>query len=988
MIKKISRIAFLICISCGIVCAQSTIKGKVVDEKGENLIGVIVMLKSSSSVATSTDIDGNYILKLASQTVQVVSVSYIGYQTIIDTLFLKKAEERTKNYILTPLSFEIQDVQVLGRAKKSDDKYMESIKAKSVSTIDFISSATMKRTGDANISAAVGRVAGVSSNGAFITVRGIGDRYIKTTINGMRIPTLDPFTNNIKLDLFPSSLVDNIILTKTPSADLSGDWAGAYISIETKDYPDKLMVNVETSWGYNNQTSFKDVLTSQDRSSTDWLGYDGGKHSREYDNQSFVKVNTSPSPYDQYIALGLGDYFKSLGVNNTNWVQNADLYNKLGLIELGLLDKANINNNDAVIKAQAAFQKQDYNKAYDIINKSAVNSNMTLPKDWTPKFFKAPLNNSQSLSIGNQTLLFGKTFGYLVGFKYSSSVLYDPKSTGFTTDQASTVLSGSAINQQVSRETNGWSGLIDLAYEFNHNNKLVLMFMPNFIGVNNVRGVSKIDTIGSGLDILNSTRIFYEERKQLVYQIKSENLIPGPNIKITTNVSYTDGSSLAPDLINSYYNPDNLSDQTMAGGSRIYRLLSEKLFDSKTQIEIPIFKNSELSKKLIFGGNYQRTDRDNQQYQYVIKQPGTPFYKYSFSIDSARNADGTYEHILDKWYDKDPSVENHTMGYSIIQGGFAMFDFMMTNTLRISGGMRIEHATMLADVYYYDSLKLAANDTRRGAVGMASVIPGLLDKTDYLPSIALIYKIVKTTTTPLNLKLNFAQTIARPSLRELTGTSNTDYELNQNVTGVPTLQEAHIDNYDARLEYSQSGDNVSLNLFAKEFTHNIYMEQKPNVGYLWDNDSNKVFLEGIEIEGKKSISKHFECRANVTFTKSKLKAGSIPLYGQAPYIVNGMITYTSDSLKLNISLMYNVQGARLYAHGMGLPDTYECPRNLLDFKVAKTFGKHFTASITIKDILNSPVVFRFRDQTNGNWQNDFNTYHWGTTYNFALAYKL
>lgn len=92
----------------------------------------------------------------------------------------------------------------------------------------------MKRTGDNNITAAVARVSGVSTNGGFITVRGIGDRYVKTTINGSRIPTLDPFTNNIKLDLFPASLVDNVIITKTASPDLPGDWAGAYLSVETK----------------------------------------------------------------------------------------------------------------------------------------------------------------------------------------------------------------------------------------------------------------------------------------------------------------------------------------------------------------------------------------------------------------------------------------------------------------------------------------------------------------------------------------------------------------------------------------------------------------------------------------------------------------------------------------------------------------------------------------------------------------------------------
>ena len=152
---------------------------------------------------------------------------------------------------------------------------MENVKINSATTIDYVSSETMKKTGDANVTAAVARVSGVSTNGGMITVRGIGDRYVKTTLNGSRIPTLDPLTNNIKLDIFPSSLVDNIIITKTASPDLPGDFSGAYLSVETKDYPEKLEVNVESQFGYNDQTSFKEIISSQ-RSKTDWLGFDNG----------------------------------------------------------------------------------------------------------------------------------------------------------------------------------------------------------------------------------------------------------------------------------------------------------------------------------------------------------------------------------------------------------------------------------------------------------------------------------------------------------------------------------------------------------------------------------------------------------------------------------------------------------------------------------------------------------------------------------------
>ncbi len=1004
---------FILLFGIQLAFGQGIVRAKVVDENGESLIGVIVTLKSNNLVATNTDIDGNFTLRLLVPSPQIICLKFISYQPIEDTLYMKNGEVVDRKYIMKPLSTQLQDVTVVGRTKKSDDKYMESVKAKSVSTIDFISSATMRRVGDASVVAAVGRVAGVSSNGSFITVRGIGDRYVKTTINGLRIPTLDPFTNNIKLDMFPSSLIDNIVLTKTASADLPGDWAGAYLSVETKDYPDKLSVNVETQVGYNNQSTWKNVLSSQ-RSSTDWLGYDNGF--RDYNHHSFSQANIDPSLYDEFVALGFGDYFKSMGVSSTEkWNQSSDSYYKLGLIELGLLDKASMNDGAAYKAAKTQFEKQYSNAAFDIINEKASESGQAFPNSWKSMKRKAPLNTSQSFSIGNKTIFCKRTLGYFIGFKYSNAIQYDPNSYQYKVtainDKGKAVYD--SLNQKVSKETSGWSGLFSLHYKFSKDHDVSLLFMPNITGVNNVKDITTNTYIQNNqIESTYSTSIFYEERKQMIYQLKTDHFFPAPQLKINVSVSYTKGESAAPDFKNSSFQLDSLGNKTNINGSnRYFRYLKENTIDNKIDCEMPLVKDSELSRKIKFGAMYQYNNRTSDQYSYYnrrsplsIQLPNAdPSSLDNYQITSIL-VDGIERHTMAMFYERLESPTNHSIGNSEIKAGYAMLDYATTQRLRFLGGLRTEHATIYTDVALYDSLHLSADDGRRQSSQTQINKPGKLNKTSILPSVACTYKLINDEKAPMNLKFNFSQTVARPSIRELSDVSVYDYELKKDVTGNPNLKMVQINNYDLRLEYySKSGQNISLNVFYKDFKNHIELVDFDAFGYIWINNTKKSWLKGFEVEGKKTINKKIELRANMTvvnsqstFIKSFMRNDgsfvigdtvSRTMFGQAPYIFNGIVSYTSDSLNMTLSLSYNVQGSRLVITGSyGLPDVYERPRHMLDAKITKNFGKHFTLGCTIKDILNAAVTRSYK--LNDNWIKNYDIYHYGTSYNVSLAYKL
>ena len=255
------------------------------------------------------------------------------------------------------------------------------------------------------------------------------------------------------------------------------------------------------------------------------------------------------------------------------------------------------------------------------------------------------------------------------------------------------------------------------------------------------------------------------------------------------------------------------------------------------------------------------------------------------------------------------------------------------------------------------------------------------------------------------MRLNFSQTVARPSTREVNDAAVFDNEFRTLIYGNSDLKIVHIQNYDFRAEsYFKNKDNASVSFFYKNFRNHIEMGFGSS-GVTWEN-IDKSSVIGVELEGKKSIGKCFELRANATFVKSNsvfvrkdlqiidgvkvytpIDTINRPMFGQAPYIINAIASYKNDSIGLVATISYNIQGARLVITGVvkGRPDIYEMPRNMLDFKVSKTLGKHFTASLTMRDLLNTRVrrAYRLPDE----WK-DFDNFRYGTNFILGVTYKL
>ena len=142
--------------------------------------------------------------------------------------------------------------------------------------LSVITSEDLKRSGDSNAADALARVSGLSLvGGKFVYVRGLGERYSAAVLNGSALPSPEPLQRVVPLDLFPSSIIDSVVVQKTYSARYPGEFGGGIIDLKTVAVPDEPFLSVTLGSGGNSATTWKSGLTYFG-SETDILGYDNG----------------------------------------------------------------------------------------------------------------------------------------------------------------------------------------------------------------------------------------------------------------------------------------------------------------------------------------------------------------------------------------------------------------------------------------------------------------------------------------------------------------------------------------------------------------------------------------------------------------------------------------------------------------------------------------------------------------------------------------
>ena len=252
--KNIATLIFLL-ISIS-VFSQSKIVGTVSDStSNESLIGATVFIPQYN-IGASTDIDGKFELSVKPGT-YTIEVRYITYRNYKQTISIQSGETKSLEVKMKADVTELTAINIVSSINKDSQAELIQTQKNSATVVDGTTAESFKKTPDSKASDVIKRISGASiQDNKFIVIRGLNDRYNFGLINGSPLPSSESDKRAFSFDIFPSNMVDNIMINKTATPDLPGEFAGGVITINTIDPKDENYQSIQIGQSYNSLTTF------------------------------------------------------------------------------------------------------------------------------------------------------------------------------------------------------------------------------------------------------------------------------------------------------------------------------------------------------------------------------------------------------------------------------------------------------------------------------------------------------------------------------------------------------------------------------------------------------------------------------------------------------------------------------------------------------------------------------------------------------------
>ncbi|WP_445725514.1 carboxypeptidase-like regulatory domain-containing protein [Flavobacterium sp.] len=349
---------------------NGTVTGTILDKEFDNepLPFANIVIKGTKQ-GTSTDENGKYSISLKPGNYTIV-IGYLGYETKEIPFTIKANEKKVINYTLEASGVQLQDIEIVHIVSKEKESALLQEQQKAVEIKQSIGAEEISKKGISDVAAAVAKTSGISKQegSSDIYVRGLGDRYNSTTLNGLPLPSNNPSTKNISLDIFSTDIVEFIGIDKTYNYKNYGDFAGANVDIVSKTYRGSGMVEVGTGTGFNSNAISQNKFYLQD-----------GPNFHGFSNEPMPN-----NPLAGYNFTTSWDKQATTPVNGSFYLRGGDSYGIGSNGKLSFFVNASFDNGFTYkegvrrgsVNTQAIAVKDFYRKAYEYSTGSNAMANV------------------------------------------------------------------------------------------------------------------------------------------------------------------------------------------------------------------------------------------------------------------------------------------------------------------------------------------------------------------------------------------------------------------------------------------------------------------------------------------------------------------------------------------------------------------------------------------------------------------------------------
>ncbi len=903
-------LSLLVFLQVAAYAQTGTLKGIASDStNSEALIGAVVSVVDNNAIGGVTDIDGSFVISNIPAGTYSFKISYLGYvDQVINNVVIKAGETTDLGKVtMAEESTGHTTVTVIGtRQTNTETAVIQEIK-ESEQVVSGISSEQISKSQDRDAAQVISRVPGVTVvDNKFVMVRGLNQRYNAIMLNGVNAPSTEVDSRAFAFDIIPSGMLDRMLVFKSGAPELMGDMSGSLIKVYTKNIVNDNFNAVSVSVGVRPGTTFTSRQV-QTTSTGELFGFGGSSRALPSSFPSSLK-----SPDIIYDPIAQEKASKSV-------------------------------KNDWNLKSKSVGP--DLRFGVDIGRKYAIGSKR--------------LSSILSVSYSN-------TWQYANAERSRNTYVYDAA----TEKHVPTKIFNYNYEQL---QNNVRLGLIwNFAMILNSRNKL------EFKNMFNQNGFSET-SVRTGADLADNAEIldralYYQQRSLYSGQFSGSHDLKNDKTNVNWTLGYSNIARTEPNYRRGGYQrslgtndpfrvvvPSQATDQN---ASRFDSKLNENIISGTINVEHQLTKVEEGKEGIkLRAGVYveQRTRKFESRWMSYIMGNATNFDPSLLdqpleTIFSEQNINAQTGFLLNEGTD---GTNKYDASNQLMAGYLGAT--IPLRKFNISAGVRVEHNIQTLNTKNQSNAEIKVDNPI----------------TSFLPSINVAYNISEK----MLIRAAFAQTINRPEFREIAPFGFYDYVNNWKLTGSPTLKVAQINNYDLRWEYYPSAnESVSFGGFYKDFTNPIELYIEPvgtlDPAYLYGN-APKATCYGVEAEVRKSLNfiadkpvfEKFSVLINASLIKSevKLDEGKLlpgqqstrPLQGQSPYVVNAGLYYIDEANHLQVNIMYNVFGPRIFGIGDKMFATvYQVERHVIDLTVTKGIGKHLELKGGIQDLLNQAFIMK------------------------------